>query len=149
MLKRHKRKNHFTYILNLLKLLCLSVSFYTVWLVISGYFFLTTVKFRNYELSHDFVNTIAKIESFLILSVGIVMYAFPEKSLLGLTNANESHRSLCRTAGALVFSCSYESFCVSEFAWKSDKKQFMLSRFIVSLFKLRYFLKDCLLIISF
>jgi hypothetical protein len=102
-------------------------------MVISGYFFVTGVKNRSLELSHDRVNLIAKIESFLILCVGLVMYAFPEKSMLGLTSPDESHRSICRTAGALVFSVSYESFCVSEFAWKVDKRNFMLSRFFVSL----------------
>jgi hypothetical protein len=95
---------------------------------------LVNTRNNGLELSHDRVNMIAKIESFLILSVGLVMYAFPEKSMLGLTNPDESHRSLCRTAGALVFSCSYESFCVSEFAWKIDKKQLMLSRFVVSFY---------------
>jgi hypothetical protein len=118
------------------KLLCWSLSFYATWLLISGYFFFTAIQANGYERSDDRVNSLAKIESILILSVGLAMYAFPEKSMLGLVAANESHRSLCRTAGALVFSVSYESFCVSEFCWKGDKKAFMLSRFVGSLLDL-------------
>lgn len=126
---------HWTY-----KLLCFSTSYCIFQLIISIYFLAVTKKPRGFDHFQDPVNHIAKVECYMLLSAGLIMFAFPEQAMIGLTGVNESHKSLCRTCGAILFSLSFESFCLSEFVWIKDKKTFMLSRLVVSIFDYIFFI---------
>lgn len=127
----YKSSFHWNY-----KLLCSSGSFALFSMLISVYFYLTTKRPRSSNQFADRVNNIAKLESFIVLIAGLVMFAFPDLAMLGLKNSNETYRSLCRTSGILLFSFSFESFSISDFVYLKDKKTFMLTRLIGSLIEL-------------
>ena len=80
----------------------------------------------------DVVNSVAKLEHYLLTIVGVCMYAYPDLFVYNLTIPNESYRSLVRASGALLLSFGYESLCVKEFVYLADKKKFMQSRSVVS-----------------
>lgn len=125
------------------KLLCLVTSFAIANLIVSGYFLIVTKKPSGQNPFRDGVNSIAKVEFYLLLVSGLVMYAFPDKSasrLGAIDEPNESNRCLTRFVGAFTISFSIESFCVSEFIYLKDKKNFMLSRLYGSLMELTLFL---------
>jgi len=127
----YKSSFHWNY-----KLLCSSGSFALFSLLISVYFYLNTPRPRSSNQFADKVNNIAKLESFIVLMAGLLMFAFPDLAMLGLKNSNETYRSLCRTSGILLFSLSFESFTISDFIYLKDKKTFMLTRLIGSLIEL-------------
>ncbi len=118
------------------RLLCSSGSFALFNLLISAYFYLNSKRPRNTNQFNDKVNNVAKLESFMVLTAGLVMFAFPDFAMIGLKGSNESYRSLCRTCGILLFSFSFESFSVADFIYLKDKKTFMLTRLIGSLLEL-------------
>lgn len=120
---------HWTY-----KLLCTSASYSGVCALICIYFIANCKRTRGFDhFDQDKANYIAKIESFMIFTAGLVMYASPQKAMIGLSNPNHVHLSLCRLCGILLFTRSFESFCVSDYVWIRDKKNFMASRLIGSL----------------
>jgi len=115
------------------KLLCSSGSFALFSMLISGYYYMITKKPRNSSPFHDFVNHVAKYESFLLIISGIAMLAYPDRFLFELASpAKDSHRMIVRMAAAIIMSLSFESQNVSEFTYLKDKKTFMLARLIVS-----------------
>jgi hypothetical protein len=104
-------------------------------LIVSGYFLIVSKKPSGQNPFRDGVNSIAKLEFYLLLISGLVMYSFPDRSaarLGALGYPNESYRCLTRYVGAFTVSFSIESFCLSDFIFLKDKKNFMLSRFYVS-----------------
>ena len=103
-------------------------------MIISGYMFTVTAKARCSSPFHDLVNHVAKLESLLLIVVGLVLYAYPDVILvkLGLATQDAAHTMLIRMCGAILFSMSFESQNVSEFIYLKDKKTFMLSRILVS-----------------
>lgn len=127
----YKSSFHWNY-----KLLCSSGSFALFSLLISGYFYVSTKKPRSSNRFADRVNSIAKLESFMVLTAGLTMFAFPDLAMVGLKGPNETYRSLCRTCGILLFSFSFESFAIADFIYLKDKKTFMLTRLIGSVLEL-------------
>jgi len=100
-------------------------------MLISGYYYMITKKPRNSSPFHDFVNHVAKYESFLLIISGIAMLAYPDRFLFELASpAKDSHRMIVRMAAAIIMSLSFESQNVSEFTYLKDKKTFMLARLI-------------------
>ena len=113
------------------KLLCSATSFYAVCLLINAYY-LSKISKTKSGFGQDPVNCVAKLEAYMLLGAGLLMYSSPHKAMIGLTNINDVHRDLCRTCGILLFSLCFESFFLTDFVMINDKKQFMLSRLIVS-----------------
>lgn len=84
----------------------------------------------------DKVDFIARIDSFIYMIVGVLVYAFPDKVMLDLTDEmNEIYTALCRSCAALILSYSLQSYSLSEFLFIGDKKNFMKARMIGSLVK--------------
>lgn len=101
--------------------------------LINAYFICVGKKPWGRHPYEDRVNHVAKIEAYFLLTIGLVMLAFPDRSMVVyLNNSNESYRSLFRSCGALVLSLAFESYCMSEYIYLKDKKQFMLSRLSVN-----------------
>lgn len=121
--------------------MCLSGVFTLTCLLANLYFLQKTSKPWGRHPFQDKVNQIAKIETYILLLSGIIMYSFPDFAILNLEQTNESYQSICRSCGALMASMAFESFCMSEFSFLKDKKMFMASRFCVSVFYLLFFLK--------
>lgn len=128
----YKDSTHWNY-----KLLCQSVSFSFFLILINAYFLTKCKKPRGFDnFDQDKANYIAKIESFMILTVGLIMFSSPEKAMIGISGLNHVHKSLCRLCGIWLLTRSFESFCVSDYVYSSDKKNFMLSRLLGSLFEM-------------
>lgn len=117
------------------KLFCLFTSIYITDLLINACFLCNTKKPWARHPYHDRVNYIARIDTYIFLIAGIIMYAFPDGAMRDLNKSNESYRSLCRACGAILLSLSCESYCMSEFMFIRDKKNFMFSRLTGSAFK--------------
>lgn len=83
----------------------------------------------------DRVDVIARIDSLLYFIAGVLVYAFPEKVMLDLSEKNETYTALCRSCAALILSLGFESYCLSEFLFLGDKKNFMQARVLGSLAK--------------
>lgn len=129
---------HFNY-----KLLCLFTSFAIFQLLINIYFLIVTKKPSGQNPFRDCANSICKLEFYLLLTIGLVMYSFPDRvsSILGAPKGpNESYRCLTRVTAALIVSVSIESFCMSEFIFLKDKKNYMLSRVLGGLSRLALFI---------
>ncbi|CAF0956734.1 unnamed protein product [Brachionus calyciflorus] len=117
------------------KVFCLLTPIFITTLAINVYFLLKTNKPWGRHPYTDTVNCIARIDTFVFLITGIIMYAFPKLSMRDLVIPNESYTSLCRASGAILLSLSLESYCLSEFLFLRDKKQFMLARLVGGLLK--------------
>lgn len=118
------------------KLLCFSTGNMIFDILVNTYFLIKTKKPKSQNQFPDTVNHIAKIEAFMLLSAGLILYAFPDQALFFVRGRNDLHRSLARVSGAILFSMNFESFCLSEFLHLDDKKQFMLGRLVGSLVEL-------------
>ncbi|CAF1072104.1 unnamed protein product [Brachionus calyciflorus] len=124
------------------KVFCLLTPIFITNLAINVYYLLKTNKPWGRHPYTDTVNCIARIDTFVFLITGIIMYAFP-KSMCDLAflndenknDLNDSYKSLCRASGAILLSLSLESYCLSEFLFLRDKKQFMLARLVGGLLK--------------
>jgi len=68
----------------------------------------------------------------MIFSAGLIIYASPEKAMIGASNLSPVHKSWCRLCGIWLFTRSFESLFVSDYVWIRDKKNFLLSRLVVS-----------------
>lgn len=112
------------------KLLCFVTSFAMTVLFINGYFLSITKKPNG--TSSCFVNNLVNFEFFQFLIIGVFIYAFPDQFCFGLSEPNESYRSLTRAVGANVLAASFQAFFVSDFVSNQDKRSFFLSRFIVN-----------------
>jgi len=119
------------------KLLCQSVSFSSVMILINVYFLANSKKARGFDhFDNDTANWVSKIESFMIFSAGLIMFSSPDKAMIGASGLSHMHRSWCRLCGILLFTRSFESLFVSDYVWIRDKKNFMLSRLVGSLLEL-------------
>jgi len=117
------------------KLLCQSVSFSSVMILINVYFLANSKKARGFDhFDNDTANWVSKIESFMIFSAGLIMFSSPDKAMIGVSGLSHMHKSWCRLCGILLFTRSFESLFVSDYVWIRDKKNFLLSRFVVSVF---------------
>lgn len=118
------------------KLLCFSAGNVMTDFIVNVYFLVQSKKPKSHNQFPDKVNHIAKVEFGMLLTAGLIMYAFPDQAMFFIKNPNGIHRSLTRVCGAMLFSLSFESFCLSEFLHLDDKKRFMLGRLVGSLLEL-------------
>ena len=118
------------------KVLFLVTLFSIAGLVINGYF--TTKVEQPKPSPKNFLYHYAKFEFWSFLIFGIVAYSFPDLLCFGLSNPNESHRSLARTVSANILSNSFQAYYVSDFRYNNDKRSFYLSRFIVNQIELAF-----------
>lgn len=107
-----------------------------VHLICNVYLFVKAPK-PAYSNNSDFakVDTISKIEFYVLLLKGFALYAFPDTVLLVLAGPqalnNEGYRSLVRTTGAFTFALSFASMHVFMLKFGVDRKRFFLSRICV------------------
>ena len=66
------------------KLLCSSGSFALFSLLISAYFYANTKRPRSTNQFQDRVNNVARLESFIVLTAGLIMFAFPDFAMVNL-----------------------------------------------------------------
>lgn len=66
------------------KLLCSSGSLALFSLLISAYFFVSTKRPRGTNQFYDKVNNVAKLEAFIVFYAGLLMFAFPNFSMVKL-----------------------------------------------------------------
>ena len=113
---------------------CLFTSYYVTSFLINAYYLHQTKKPWGRHPYDDKINYIARLDTYFFLITGIVMYAFPERCMKELKDSpNESYKSLFRASGAILLSLSLQSYSLAEFLFLRDKKNFMLSRFLVIL----------------
>ncbi len=97
------------------------------------------------------VNRIAKLDFFVMMVAGLVMYAYPATVLVnfGIANSHEGHQTLARISGIIVFAWSIQSFCCPSFLFEKDKKTFFEVRLCVSLLSHSLKILDSLKLICF
>lgn len=113
------------------KLLCYSTTSSIVITLFMLYFLMnTTHKRSQFHFRLFQVNRIAKIDYFLMMVAGLVMYAYPSTCLrfFGVPNSHEGHQLLTRFNGIIVFAWSIQSFCCPSFLFEKDKKTFFQVR---------------------
>lgn len=113
------------------KLLCYSTTSSVIITICMLYFLMnTTHKRSQFHFRLFQVNRIAKLDFFLMMIAGLVMYAYPAQmlSVFGLPQSHEGHQMLTRFSGIIVFSWSIQSFCCPSFLYEKDKKTFFQAR---------------------
>lgn len=116
--------------------MCLFTGYHIVSLMINFYFLRMTQKPWARHPYSDKVDFIARIDSYIYMIMGVLMYAFPDKVMLDLTDEmNEIYTALGRSCAALILSFSLQSYGLSEFLFLGDKKNFMKARMVGSLIK--------------
>lgn len=109
------------------KLLCYSTSSSICIAVYMLYFLMQTNHKRSQFHFRLFqVNRIAKLDFFVMMVAGLVMYAYPATMLanFGIPNSHQGHHTLIRISGIIVFAWSIQSFCCPSFLFEKDKKTF-------------------------
>lgn len=81
-------------------------------------------------------NNVAKVEFFMLLTAGLILFAFPKEFMIDLNKPNEIHLLLCRACGVYLFSLCIESFIMPSFLYEVDKQRFLKARLLGSLFEL-------------
>lgn len=85
----------------------------------------------------------SKIEFYVLILTGIVLYAFPDNVNFALFDYqalnNEAYRSLTRSAGAFTIAMSIASMHVFMFKYAKDRRRFFHSRICVRNYFIRIF----------